>query len=1121
VRAQQYIRWSLLGTTILAATVLAAPTALKGKGARLPLPGLKVPENPVIAPTVITARGQRLLLGHTDVKIRYQPTNGLTGARALVVNRPGWWVINFPLTRINGFARESPEQIAMALFGRRAADIRNWYVRTPGPAAPEPKPPNGPAPIELTPNPTITVDQLSPAADDGNPGTRAAPLKTISAAVAKATAGDVVHVYPGLYREAFTIAQNGTRERPTVIEGVRDERGRMPIISGNDPFPANSFRPVKGLKGVWRADIFTNLAGIVSADGRALVERSLPQELRPGEVCFNRGSDEFLHLRFRGDIVPQGGAWKLVKADKDGFFDFGAAYGEKAKSSVFWASTWVWLPPSKSRGQQWDPRFPEPITRRVVTDGRWRAFRMTGSSLSAQVNKYRVWANGKLLPSCIRSQPFDDSEYRNNPRFTRLYGFSGRIDGFPFREGWNHLVFQFDTSHRPKDALKFRFNKPDRTKDEYVVSAVKPTDMAKPAGSSAPYITELMVAGPFPGKADRGVYVRLEGDADPNRVTMDLAARSSQAVRIEGEYVRFRGFTIRHGAHFQQRGMVKVCGQGSTVEGCQLIDSEFGGIGFTTFLTDKDRQIIRAMDQTSDPLTIRNNWIINPGNVGISGSSTTDLLTEDNQNTTAPGRGRILVEHNTIINPNWAGIAPFWASGGMKIFKLTGAVVRYNTVIGGTGPGIWQDWEHYGNRLEGNLSKTGWAMLHGVEASPGPHIICNNLSVDLRPGEVWFRWALLSWSSGRNWCVNNTIDGRWNPTPAWQNKTGGDGINVGTGGDDRKTTWGALPERTNVHLNNLIVGCTRAISHRADDVNARNVTDRGTGADHSDRVGFEDPGNDCYRLRPDSPLNALGVKDNPYTDPVRHDFYGLLRFDEDGRTVGAFRAEREPAPPGAMVEIETTDGKPLRLYEPKPLLRRFSHNIFQADKVYELPAVGKQWAGSSGFETDDGAVWTLRTLPCTQAFSPLVGASKEAWGPSAEYNTEKNGFSDNGAHLTWDERRAAANFGVHGPNRPILIFRAPADGQYLAYAHPGRVSIWGGHSKLMLNLLHFPKGQARGRSLYTFATDAKHKRAPVINQLVTLRAGDELALVCHSDGRSSSSGAILSAYRFKVGYFRK
>lgn len=31
----------------------------------------------------------------------------------------------------------------------------------------------------------------------------------------------------------------------------------MPVISGNDPFPAKAWKPVKGLTGVYRADLFT------------------------------------------------------------------------------------------------------------------------------------------------------------------------------------------------------------------------------------------------------------------------------------------------------------------------------------------------------------------------------------------------------------------------------------------------------------------------------------------------------------------------------------------------------------------------------------------------------------------------------------------------------------------------------------------------------------------------------------------------------------------------------------------------------------------------------------------------------------------------------------------------
>jgi hypothetical protein len=81
--------------------------------------------------------------------------------------------------------------------------------------------------------------------------------------------------------------------------------------------------------------------------------------------------------------------------------------------------------------------------------------------------------------------------------------------------------------------------------------------------------------------------------------------------------------------------------------------------------------------------------MVNHGNVGIGGGSTSDHLTPQNQNDRAPGRSPILIEHNTVINSNWAGYKPTWESGGVKLFRLTGAVIRYNTIIGGSDYHWW------------------------------------------------------------------------------------------------------------------------------------------------------------------------------------------------------------------------------------------------------------------------------------------------------------------------------------------------------------------------------------------------------------------------------------------------
>ncbi len=78
---------------------------------------------------------------------------------------------------------------------------------------------------------TYVVDNQHPAAADTNAGTREAPLRTISAAAARAEAGDTVLVRPGIYRESVTLTRSGEAGRPIVF---MSEEPRMAIVSGAD-----------------------------------------------------------------------------------------------------------------------------------------------------------------------------------------------------------------------------------------------------------------------------------------------------------------------------------------------------------------------------------------------------------------------------------------------------------------------------------------------------------------------------------------------------------------------------------------------------------------------------------------------------------------------------------------------------------------------------------------------------------------------------------------------------------------------------------------------------------------------------------------------------------------------
>lgn len=75
------------------------------------------------------------------------------------------------------------------------------------------------------------VDQRHPRADDHNPGTPDAPLKTIGRAAAMVQAGDRVVIRSGVYREKVTVEKSGTPQKP--IRFVADLAANV-VVTGAD-----------------------------------------------------------------------------------------------------------------------------------------------------------------------------------------------------------------------------------------------------------------------------------------------------------------------------------------------------------------------------------------------------------------------------------------------------------------------------------------------------------------------------------------------------------------------------------------------------------------------------------------------------------------------------------------------------------------------------------------------------------------------------------------------------------------------------------------------------------------------------------------------------------------------
>lgn len=862
--------------TLLAATGLAHRTA-----AQAPLPEAIVPEMPAFPAVVITAGGQRLLLEHTDARIEYNAATGLFES-----NKPGWWFINYPVERIDNLPAVSTWQEWITMeTGRPAEEVKNWYFHAKGDVPPEPAAPTGPAPIIPTPNPTRVVNQEHPQASDENPGSMDAPFATIGRALSGAGAGDIIHVYPGTYRESLSLTQQATKDKPLRIEGIRGPSGRMPIITGNNLLPASSWVPVSGLSGVYRAPVpagFTMGTASVNLNGRnlTLVERSYPDALGEGEYAFNRGSHRLLES-IPLDPMPKAGdstagrSWHRVVADSEGYVDLGAHYGSAAANGIIWAVAHVWLDPLDPN-VVWDPRYPAPITGKTKVDGPFRAGRMSGLSREQQVNPYRIWLNGSRLET--RLSALDPERYAALPRVTFDYGTSDTWNNFQMREGWNTIVLQLDTSQRTS-GLRLRFRTPN---DRPAIASANPPDSAtRPNGTERSFVSEFLILEPEPaGALDYGIYVRLPGSVDPRQHEVDLAARGAPLVNIGGRHIHVKGFEIRHGSNYMQKGTVSIAGPANRLEGSSVHSGENRGVNLSPKI-DPD-----------GPLVVRNNWIFNHGQLGVGGD----------------GRGGAIVDYNVIADNNWGAYERLWESGGIKLFRMTGTTLRHNEVRGVGGPGIWLDWENFQNRVDGNFTHGHWGFGVGVEASPGPNLIANNLSVDMAPGSQWFRAHVLVWDSIRTWSAYNTTNGVGRTGNFWNGTEGNRGLST-QNVTNRGSQFEPFPsDRDTRYFNNIAIGSEDALLLRSEDARGGNYTDYGKGATAAPLTTPQEPRNfGAYRPAALGTANLETVADSSLVH-IRHDFHGLLRFQEDRGAPGAFRIPpRLPAEARGVLEVEFSD----------------------------------------------------------------------------------------------------------------------------------------------------------------------------------------------------------------------
>ena len=356
---------------------------------------------------------------------------------------------------------------------------------------------------------------------------------------------------------------------------------------------------------------------------QTLIQRSLPSDLQPGEMVYQYSSDEFennLHgmsaqtsaAQVPNTNLPSNATWTTVNTTSvgsdPGYLDFGSpgvSNGSpgSAANSVYWASSWVWVPPETSG---WNWQDPETLSETWgdFTYGPFRTSLNPGESTSDQYNQDRIWVNGQMIPAAIFSTATDNEalgphsfpvagDYVNSGTATDV------IDCMNLQQGWNHLVFQFDTSSSARtsnpfknDELAFKFALNSgffgNNGTGVICSATAPADLSQaPAtGTPEPYISQYSVlstsptsiATPFTNETyDPEVYVRLRNNESPATVPMAVIS-GSQAPLSTGAFTQVRGLDFFNSYATVER-------EGDLLEGCiaQCVAGANGGVSEPNF----------------------------------------------------------------------------------------------------------------------------------------------------------------------------------------------------------------------------------------------------------------------------------------------------------------------------------------------------------------------------------------------------------------------------------------------------------------------------------------------------------------------------------------------------------
>jgi hypothetical protein len=211
------------------------------------------------------------------------------------------------------------------------------------------------------------------------------------------------------------------------------------------------------------------------------------------------------------------------------------------------------------------------------------------------------------------------------------------------------------------------------------------------------------------------LLVRLFGDADPNKATMEITTQ--QCVFAPEEiglgYIHVQGFTIEHAGNpfpFPQYGALSTWrGHHWLIEGCTV--RQANGVGI-----DVGDQFWGLPQPKTKPAwhIVRRNTVTDCGVCGIAGLATTNSLIED----------------NLLVGNAFHPVEHYYETAGIKTHCNNGTLIRHNRIFDTLhGCGIWMDFANVNSRCCENII-VGTRTIHGgifIEASLVPNLIDRNV----------------------------------------------------------------------------------------------------------------------------------------------------------------------------------------------------------------------------------------------------------------------------------------------------------------------------------------------------------------------------------------------------------